>query len=191
MPSPASRSRSASASSCSTAWRRPAHASSDGPGGRAFAFPSPDDLAGREPDELRALGFSRQKARAIIELARALAEAPPRPRRARGPRRRGGRGAVARLARRRPLDRGVRAAAGPGTPARVPGRRRRRPQQSATLARAFGTARLRRGATGAREVAAVPGPGLPAPSAEGPAARGRAPARPTPRMRRLGHRVLR
>jgi DNA-3-methyladenine glycosylase II len=46
----------------------------DGPGGRAFAFPSPEDLAGRTPDELRALGFSRQKARAIIELARALAE---------------------------------------------------------------------------------------------------------------------
>jgi DNA-3-methyladenine glycosylase II len=46
----------------------------DGPGGRAFAFPSPEDLAGRAPDELRALGFSRQKARAIIELARALAE---------------------------------------------------------------------------------------------------------------------
>jgi DNA-3-methyladenine glycosylase II len=46
----------------------------DGPGGRAYAFPSPDDLAGREPDQLRALGFSRQKARAIIELARAVAE---------------------------------------------------------------------------------------------------------------------
>jgi DNA-3-methyladenine glycosylase II len=45
----------------------------DGPGGRAYAFPSPDDLAAREPDQLRALGFSRQKARAIIELARAVA----------------------------------------------------------------------------------------------------------------------
>jgi DNA-3-methyladenine glycosylase II len=46
----------------------------DGPsGGRDYAFPSPDDLAGREPDQLRALGFSRQKARAIIELARAVA----------------------------------------------------------------------------------------------------------------------
>jgi DNA-3-methyladenine glycosylase II len=46
----------------------------DTPGGRAFAFPSPADLAGREPDELRALGFSRQKAQAIIELARAVAQ---------------------------------------------------------------------------------------------------------------------
>jgi DNA-3-methyladenine glycosylase II len=46
----------------------------DGPHGRVWAFPSPDDLAGREPDQLRALGFSRQKARAIIELARAIAE---------------------------------------------------------------------------------------------------------------------
>jgi DNA-3-methyladenine glycosylase II len=45
----------------------------DTPGGRAFAFPSPADLAGREPDELRALGFSRQKAQAIIEPARAVA----------------------------------------------------------------------------------------------------------------------
>jgi DNA-3-methyladenine glycosylase II len=46
----------------------------DGPGGRAWAFPAPDDLAGCEPDQLRALGFSRQKARAIIDLARAVAE---------------------------------------------------------------------------------------------------------------------
>ena len=45
----------------------------DGPDGRAYAFPSPDDLAAREPDQLRALGFSRQKAQAIIELARAVA----------------------------------------------------------------------------------------------------------------------
>jgi DNA-3-methyladenine glycosylase II len=43
------------------------------PGDRAYAFPSPDDLAGRKADELRALGFSRQKGQAIIELARAVA----------------------------------------------------------------------------------------------------------------------
>jgi DNA-3-methyladenine glycosylase II len=49
-------------------------ASLDGPGGRAYAFPRPDDLAGCAPDELRAYGFSRQKALAIIELARALVE---------------------------------------------------------------------------------------------------------------------
>jgi DNA-3-methyladenine glycosylase II len=46
----------------------------DEPDGRAHAFPSPDDLAGRAPDELRVHGFSRQKALAIIELAQALAE---------------------------------------------------------------------------------------------------------------------
>jgi DNA-3-methyladenine glycosylase II len=40
---------------------------------RAYAFPSPDDLAGLEPDELRALGFSRQKGAAMIELARSVA----------------------------------------------------------------------------------------------------------------------
>jgi len=33
------------------------------------AFPRPEDLAGRSPEELRTLGFSRQKARAVIELA--------------------------------------------------------------------------------------------------------------------------
>jgi DNA-3-methyladenine glycosylase II len=43
------------------------------PGDRAYAFPSRDDLAGRTPDELRALGFSRQKGEAIIELARTVA----------------------------------------------------------------------------------------------------------------------
>lgn len=46
----------------------------DGPHGRVVAFPCAHDLAGCEPDELRALGFSRQKARAIIELARAIDE---------------------------------------------------------------------------------------------------------------------
>jgi DNA-3-methyladenine glycosylase II len=50
------------AQTCGRAW--------DGPGGRAYAFPAPADLAGRTPEELRALGFSRQKAAAIIELAR-------------------------------------------------------------------------------------------------------------------------
>jgi DNA-3-methyladenine glycosylase II len=45
----------------------------DGPGDGAYAFPAPDDLAGREPAELRTLGFSRQKGEAIIELARTVA----------------------------------------------------------------------------------------------------------------------
>jgi DNA-3-methyladenine glycosylase II len=40
----------------------------------AHAFPRPEDLAGRKPEELRPLGFSRQKARALIELACAVAE---------------------------------------------------------------------------------------------------------------------
>ena len=53
------------AEACARSW--------DGPRGRVWAFPSPDDLAEREPDQLRALGFSRQKARAMIELARAVA----------------------------------------------------------------------------------------------------------------------
>lgn len=43
------------------------------PDDRAHVFPSPDDLAGRKADDLRALGFSRQKGEAIIELARAVA----------------------------------------------------------------------------------------------------------------------
>jgi len=37
------------------------------------AFPQPEDLAGLEPEALRELGFSRQKARAMIELADAIA----------------------------------------------------------------------------------------------------------------------
>jgi DNA-3-methyladenine glycosylase II len=36
------------------------------------AFPLPEDLAGLEPEALRELGFSRQKARAMIELADAI-----------------------------------------------------------------------------------------------------------------------
>jgi DNA-3-methyladenine glycosylase II len=37
------------------------------------AFPRPEELAGRSPDALRKLGFSRQKGRAMIELAEAVA----------------------------------------------------------------------------------------------------------------------
>ncbi len=38
----------------------------------AHAFPRPGDLANLDPQDLRALGFSRQKARAIVELSRAV-----------------------------------------------------------------------------------------------------------------------
>ena len=149
----------------------------DGPGGRAFAFPSPEDLAGRAPDELRALGFSRQKARAIIELARALAEhrldldaieqfddraAVARLRALRG---------VGRWTAEYVLLRGLgRLHVFPGDDVGA----RNNLQRWLGLS---GAARLRRGATDAREVAAVPGPGLPAPSAQSAAARGRAPFR--------------
>jgi DNA-3-methyladenine glycosylase II len=37
-----------------------------------WGFPAPEDLAGRQVDELRVLGFSRQKARAVCELAGAV-----------------------------------------------------------------------------------------------------------------------
>ena len=44
-------------------------------GGVTFhAFPRPIDLAGLDPDDLRRMGFSRQKGCAIIELARSIAE---------------------------------------------------------------------------------------------------------------------
>lgn len=42
-------------------------------GGSIHAFPRPEDLVGRSPDDFRRLGFSRQKGRAIIDLARAIA----------------------------------------------------------------------------------------------------------------------
>ena len=35
----------------------------------AYAFPQPEDIAGLEPDAFRKLGFSRQKTRALLELA--------------------------------------------------------------------------------------------------------------------------
>lgn len=38
------------------------------------AFPCPTDLAGLSPTDLRPLGFSRQKGRALIDLAQAVAE---------------------------------------------------------------------------------------------------------------------
>lgn len=38
------------------------------------AFPLPEDLARLKPEELRTLGFSHQKARALIELSSAIAE---------------------------------------------------------------------------------------------------------------------
>src|SRR5262249_48894161 len=38
------------------------------------AFPRPEDLAGLQPNDLRRLGFSRQKGRAMIELARSVTE---------------------------------------------------------------------------------------------------------------------
>ena len=34
-----------------------------------YAFPQPEDIAGLEPEAFRKLGFSRQKARALLELA--------------------------------------------------------------------------------------------------------------------------
>ncbi len=42
--------------------------------GTHYAFPAPFDLARWSPSRLRTLGFSRQKARAVIELARAITE---------------------------------------------------------------------------------------------------------------------
>jgi DNA-3-methyladenine glycosylase II len=40
----------------------------------AYAFPRPNDLAPLRPQQLRRLGFSRQKGRALIELARSIVE---------------------------------------------------------------------------------------------------------------------
>ena len=39
-----------------------------------YAFPRPQDLAGAEMEDLRKLGYSRQKARALIELARSVVQ---------------------------------------------------------------------------------------------------------------------
>jgi DNA-3-methyladenine glycosylase II len=45
-----------------------------GEGGSAHAFPPPEDLAALAPETLRQFGFSRQKGRAMIELAQSVAE---------------------------------------------------------------------------------------------------------------------
>jgi len=45
----------------------------EGPNGRAYSFTRPEALAEARPDALRRLGFSRQKARALIELSQAVA----------------------------------------------------------------------------------------------------------------------
>lgn len=42
--------------------------------GTVYAFPRPADLAGLNPPDLRRLGFSHQKGRAMIELARSITE---------------------------------------------------------------------------------------------------------------------
>lgn len=49
----------------------PAVAGEDGP---THAFPRPEDLASLAPEALRQLGFSRQKGRAMVELAQSVAE---------------------------------------------------------------------------------------------------------------------
>jgi len=41
--------------------------------GDAHAFPRPEDLAGADPDRLRALGLSAQKARAVVDVAQRVA----------------------------------------------------------------------------------------------------------------------
>ena len=41
-------------------------------GGSTYAFPRPEDLVDRHPDDFRRLGFSRQKGRAMIELAQTI-----------------------------------------------------------------------------------------------------------------------
>jgi DNA-3-methyladenine glycosylase II len=52
-----------------------AHGSTVGEGEAAgHAFPRPEDLARLDPADLRPLGFSRQKGRAMVELARSIAE---------------------------------------------------------------------------------------------------------------------
>jgi DNA-3-methyladenine glycosylase II len=45
----------------------------EGPNGRAYSIARPEALAEARPDALRRLGFSRQKARALIELSQAVA----------------------------------------------------------------------------------------------------------------------
>ena len=87
-----------------------------------YAFPTAQDIARLPPEKYRAIGFSRQKVRALLDLARPITrqELELESDRERG--RRSGPAAPARIARRRPVDGRVRAATRPRTPARVPWR---------------------------------------------------------------------
>ena len=87
-----------------------------------YAFPTAHDVARLRPEKYRAIGFSRQKVRALLGLARAISRRELDLEIHRGRERCCGATASARIARRRPVDGRVRAAEGPRTPARVPWR---------------------------------------------------------------------
>lgn len=55
------------------ACRNPAVGAGESTQTLASAFPAPEDLAGVAPEALRSLGFSHQKARALVELASVIA----------------------------------------------------------------------------------------------------------------------
>ncbi len=102
------------------------------------AFPQPHDLLGLEPGALRALGFSRQKSRALLELASRVEHgALPRGAHRRTPRRCRHR-CPARPSRRGSLVGGVCVAPGARTAQRLPRRRCRSAQQPTAMARLHG-----------------------------------------------------
>ena len=75
--------------------------------GRICAFPRPEDLSAEQHEALGKLGFSRQKARAIIELSLAVSERRLRPGEIHGIGRRYASKAIACLTRSRSLVGGV------------------------------------------------------------------------------------
>ena len=140
------------AAACGTSLETPANV--------GHAFPAPEEMIQMLPEELRAIGFSRQKARALLDLAGAITRQELNLE------------SLAResddvigqqlapIARSRSLDRGVRTAPRLRTPAGVSRGRRRCPEETGPMAWTLKTAGLRWGGPGCRAVATIRRPGL-------------------------------
>ena len=134
-PSHASNSHSPSGSRSSTASPNPTVRPSPAcPVATGHAFPEPADLAAGTPADLRRLGLSTHKAEYLLELAHRVADGEFDLAALNAVDNNSVSASLQTAPRRRPLVGRVRSAARPGSARRVPGRRRRCPQQPGTPA---------------------------------------------------------
>ena len=132
-----------------------------------YAFPAAPDVAKLRPEECKAIGFSGQKVRALLGLARAITRRDVDLEFAPAGRRCGCSTMPARIARRRTVDGRIRATKRPRTPARVSRRRCGRSEANGSVAWAFATSGLHRRTTSRRTMAAVLRHGVLPPSTRG------------------------